>query len=143
MKKLSILPVFALILLLSLIGCSKDKEVEPTQTDLLAAGTWTGYGIYYTGQDVSKEFRDDLGYDITKYSVKFDKAKTFLETYDGTTRTGKWEFANNEKEIILDKGTNTELVLTVLKLDAKELFVEYTVEIDGDNFVLEERYNLK
>jgi hypothetical protein len=142
MKKLSLLPVLMLLLSLSLMSCSKEKDTEPTQTDLLAAGTWTGYGIYYTGTDVTKEFRDDLGYDVTKYSIKFDKAKTFLETYDGSTRNGKWEFANGDKDIILDKGTSDEYTLTILKLDAKELFVEYTIEIDGDEFVLEERYKL-
>ena len=138
--------LLTLLLLLSAIvfsGCDKDKDdPEPTRTDLLAAGTWEGFGIYYAGQNLTQDFADE-GYDIRKYSLRFEKNGYYTEIYDGTSNAGRWEFSSNEQSIILNKGNPNEITVNVLKLDTQELYIDYTVEISGNEYVLEERFKLK
>ncbi|GAB3203277.1 hypothetical protein ABID22_000933 [Pontibacter aydingkolensis] len=143
MPKSRLLPLLLLLLTVAFTSCDKDKDEDPapTNTDFLTAGTWKGFGIYYAGQNLTNEFAED-GYDMTKYSLRFEKNGNFTETYDGSSSPGKWEFANNEKTILLNKGTSDEFPLTVNKLDAQELYIEYTIEFDGDEYILEERFKL-
>ena len=142
MQTYRLLPVILLLLSFVFTACDKDDDTPPapTKTDLLTSSTWKGVGVYYMNQDVSKIFADN-GYDIQKYSIKFDKSGNYTETYDGQNTSGKWEFANNEQALLLNRGTSDEFNLRLLKLDDKNLYIEYTFkDSDGTEYILEERF---
>lgn len=136
MNKLRLLPLFVLLLCaVTFSACDKDdEETEPTRTDLLTAETWTGTAIYADGQDISADFRDVLGFDITQNTVKFDKAGTYADTYGRQTLSGKWEFANNEQAILFDKNDpDSEYTATITKLEATQLWLQQPVDFEDEN----------
>lgn len=149
MKSLKFLTYFfAAITLLSFTGCDKDDEdKEPSKTDLLTAATWTGSAIYANGMNISEDFIEAFGYDITKNTIKFDKAGSYADRYENQTLTGIWEFTNNEQAILFDKNDpDDRYTATITKLDNKELFLQQPIEFEdlGGNLVtvnLEVRYS--
>ncbi|MFD2515855.1 hypothetical protein ACFSRY_18430 [Pontibacter locisalis] len=135
MNKIRILSfLFAALFLSTLTSCDKDDEdQEPSKRDLLTAGTWTGTAIYANGQDFTQVFIDELGYDIKKNTVKFDKAGTYVDTYERVSINGTWEFTNNEQAILFDKGDpDNEYIGEISKLDSDELFIQQDLEIEDD-----------
>ncbi|WP_026236342.1 hypothetical protein [Pontibacter roseus] len=122
--------LFALLLVTSLTGCGKDDDKGPSNRDFLTAGTWTGNAIVVNGNDLTREFREDeeFPYDISQNTIKFDKAGTYLDSYGGRTDNGTWEFANGEKELLMDKGTTNEYTLIIDRLNDKELFLYELVD---------------
>jgi hypothetical protein len=133
---------FALLLVASLTGCGKDDDDnEPSNRDLLTAGEWTGQAIYISGTDATRLFLDELGYDITKSKVKYDKAGTYVSSYDRRSLNGTWEFTNNEQSLLFDKGTDDEYTARVIKLTATEYYIEQILEFeDEDPLPLEIRF---
>ncbi|PVY37381.1 hypothetical protein [Pontibacter virosus] len=133
--------LFALLLVTSMTSCDKDKDKEPSNRDLLTAETWTGHSFWAYGNDISDMFLEQLGFDIKKNSVKFDKAGTYVDSYERSSLSGTWEFANDDKSIIFDKGTDDEYTASVLMLTDKELRLEQTLDFEEDEPVtLEVRY---
>lgn len=133
--------LFALLLVTSMTSCDKDEDKEPSNTDLLTANTWTGNSLWAFGNDISDLFLEELGYDIKKNTVKFDKAGKYVDSYERSSLNGTWEFADNDKSIIFDKGTEDEYTAKVLILTNTELRLEQTLEFEDDEPVaLEVRY---
>ncbi|MHC2992842.1 hypothetical protein OB13_15100 [Pontibacter sp. HJ8] len=135
--------LFAALLMTSLSGCSKDDDDnEPSQRDLLTAGQWTGVSIWAYGQDISRMFIDETGYDIKKNLVKYDKAGTYADRYERMTLSGTWEFTDNEQSILHDKGTEDEYTSRIIKLTSTELYLEQTIEFEEEEPVtLEIRFS--
>lgn len=132
--------LFALLLVTSMTSCDKDKDKEPTNRDLLTSANWTGHSVWAYGNDISELFLDELGYDIKKNIVKFDKAGTYVDSYERRSLNGTWEFADNDKSIIFDKGTGDEYKASVLMLTDKELRMEQTLETEDGDLTLEFRF---
>lgn len=133
--------LFALLLVTSMTSCDKDKDKEPSQRDLLTSSTWKGESLWAFGRDISDLYNDEIGYDIKKNTVKYDKAGTYVDSYERLSLNGTWEFADNEKTIIFDKGTEDEYKASVLMLTDKELRMEQTLEAsDGSTLSLEVRF---
>ncbi|MBX0335301.1 hypothetical protein K3G39_18860 [Pontibacter sp. HSC-14F20] len=132
--------LFALLLVTSMTSCDKDKDKEPSNRDLLTAEKWTGHSFWAFGNDISDLFLEQLNYDIKKNTVKFDKAGTYVDSYERTSISGTWEFANDDKSIIFDKGTEDEYTATVLLLTDKELRMDQTVETEEGPLTLEVRF---
>lgn len=135
--------LFALLLVAGLSSCGKDddKDKEPTKRDLLTAGEWTGQAIYIFGNDASQLFIDQLGYDITKNKVKYDKAGTYVDSYERRSVNGTWEFTNDEQSLIFDKGTSDENTVRIVRLTATEFYIEQIIEFeDEDPLPLEIRF---
>lgn len=117
----------SIVALLALSSCSKDDDpATKTKTDLLVQNTWKFKAALPT---------DDLGaqfvaafYQNSEYAFKKDK------TYSGTMLTlpisGKWEFAESESQLILDKGDTGEMKFKIKTLDDSNLEL---VVIDPDN----------
>lgn len=123
---------FALLLIAGLSACGKDKDTEPTKRDLLTAGEWNGQAIYIFGNDVSQLFLDQLEYDITKNRVKYDKAGTYVDSYERMSINGTWEFTADEQSLILDKGTDDENTARIIRLTATELYLEQILEFEDE-----------
>ncbi|PKV75860.1 hypothetical protein [Pontibacter ramchanderi] len=122
-------------------SCDKDDDKEPSQRDLLTSSAWKGEAIMANGRDISDIYYEEIGYDIKKNTVKYDKAGTYVDSYERMSLSGTWEFANNDKSIIFDKGTEDEYTAKVLKLTNSELQLENAFEIDGDTYYIEVWYN--
>ena len=132
--------LFALLLVTSMTSCDKDKDKEPSQRDLLTSSSWKGESVWAYGSDISGLFLDELGYDVKKNTVKFDKAGTYVDSYERRSLNGTWEFADNDKSIIFDKGTEDEYKASVLMLTDKELRMEQTLETEDGDLTLEFRF---
>ncbi|MFD2245294.1 hypothetical protein [Pontibacter ruber] len=137
MKNLRLITLlFLSFFVVTLASCDDDDEdKDPSRTDLLTAGLWTGNSVYYQGQDVSQFLRDSAQFEIKDLTTRFDKNGEYRETL-GRTIVGTWEFANNEQDIIFDKGTNNELTVNVTRLTATEFYYEQ----DFQGTILEFRF---
>jgi len=147
MKKLNLIALLLMTLFtMSLTSCgddNKEEDVSPN-TALLTAATWSGDAIYI-GQfpaaliieKYAPDMADELGalLDISDWKWKFERNGTFTATMDGTTETGKWVFADNEKTLILtaDDGevqnfAVNSLTETALNLEASVTDLGYDPE---------------
>lgn len=126
---------FALLLVASLTGCGKDddKDTEPTKRDLLTAGEWNGQAIYISGNDASQLFIDQIGFDITKNKVKYDRAGTYVDSYERRSINGTWEFTSDEQSLIFDKGTDDEYTARIIRLTATEFYIEQILEFEEED----------
>ncbi|HEY4651060.1 MAG TPA: hypothetical protein VIG72_06575 [Pontibacter sp.] len=123
MKRLHYLRyLFAALLLVTIASCSKDDDDDatPDKDLLLTDQTWTGDKLLIGGQDVTILYKDR----ITKTTLKFNTDGTYTFDSDGTTKTGSWEFANDQKQVIMDKNAANELTADIKRLTATELWVE-------------------
>lgn len=117
-KFLSLL--FSFLFITSLVSCSKeDEEVISPNVSLLTNGAWTGSAVFSGNQDVTQNLQN---FNITKYTAKFDRDGTYVETYEGQPLTeGNWEYMNDERVILFDKGTDDEYSVVISKLTSNEL----------------------
>ncbi|MDX5419350.1 MAG: DUF4923 family protein [Hymenobacteraceae bacterium] len=84
----------------------------------------------------------EAGFDISKNTISFNKAGTYIDTYDGATENGSWELTSDEQSIVLDKGTNHEISVRIVRLTDAEFFVDQPVELeDGGTAIIELRYS--
>lgn len=124
MKNVRLITLLLLSLfILILPSCDKDEDKEPSKTDFLTAGVWTGNSVYVQGQDVTQFLRDSAQFEIKDLSTRFDKNGEYRETF-GRTVVGTWEFINNEQSILFDKGTTNEYSVKVTKLTASDFYYE-------------------
>lgn len=117
-----LLYLFALLLVTSFSSCKKDDDKGPSNRDLLTAGEWRGYAVFINGNEFTRELRehDEFPFDVSRYTFRFDKAGTYLHSYDGETDNGTWEFTNNEQSLLLDKSTRMQATIKISKLTDKE-----------------------
>lgn len=125
MNKLRLLYfLFAAICFVSFTGCSDDDDenISPNVA-LLTGGEWTGSAVYFDGQDQTDEFEELSGIEISSYSSVFERDGTYTDYYDGDViADGVWEYGNNERVIIFDRGTTNEYTVVISKLDEDELW---------------------
>ncbi|MCC9168384.1 hypothetical protein [Pontibacter harenae] len=117
--------LFASFLVLTFASCSNDddeaEDISPN-TSLLTAGEWTGSAVYINNADSTDFFEEQTNIIWNNYSTVFERDGTYTESYGGDEINGNWEFTNNERSIIFDKGTDNEYTVVVSKLDEDELF---------------------
>ncbi len=130
MKKINLIVMVCLLFLgLATSSCDKkDKEEEVSpNTSLLTAGIWQGSAVYLAGQELTEEDYEEfaqLGLNIKELTFKFERNGTYVETNKGQAAPGgKWEFINNERNILFDKGTDDETTVLISKLDEDEFFI--------------------
>lgn len=127
MNKLRFLPLLLLCFFtITLTSCDKDEkdDVSPNMS-LITAGTWTGSAIYIDGKNMTNEFEEETGLDFGRYTSKFERDGTYADSYDGRVVVeGIWEYGNNERIIIFEKGTTNKYEVVISKLDEDELFYQ-------------------
>ncbi|MCJ8166668.1 hypothetical protein MKJ04_17615 [Pontibacter sp. E15-1] len=71
----------------------------------------------------------------------FNKNGSYLFSFDGDTDNGTWEFASDEQKLVMDKGTDDEHTVDILKLTATSLNIEWQEEdLDtGEKYKVEMR----
>jgi hypothetical protein len=104
-------------------SCKKDKDTEPTKTDLVVAHEWRGERVLVNGLDVSnrQEIKDML-LDIKSTTLTLRRDGTYTAVYDqaGSTQTttGTWTFKEDETIIYFDLlGDLTIKNLTTTNMD--------------------------
>ncbi|MBD1395821.1 lipocalin family protein [Pontibacter sp. JH31] len=140
--KISFLLLMA-VFSLTLSACEKDKDTEPTKTDLIVAHEWKGDRVTVNGFDVSDrpEIKSML-LDIksTTLTLRRDGTYTAVYTQNGVPQntTGTWTFKENETILYFDllgdlqiislTGSNMSLFKTVTQgnttYDAEVHFVK-------------------
>lgn len=128
---------FAMLLVASMSSCDKDDDKGPSKRDMLTASQWRGASVWWNGTDVTRELREDeeISFDVSQLSIRFDKAGTYLDTYSGTTDNGTWEFTQNEEALLLDKSTYRERTVRITKLTDTEFhYIESYDESGGLDF---------
>ncbi|MEJ8755785.1 hypothetical protein WG947_02150 [Pontibacter sp. H259] len=141
MKKLKFLSyLMAALLLVTSVSCDDDDDddASPNNTSLLTASTWKGDKLYYQGVDVTEDFSPIL--DVKATTIKFNANGTYTITADGTSDTGTWEFTNNETQVLMDEGTDDELLIDVNRLTATELWAEGDFAGSGGTETFELRF---
>ncbi|RDV11991.1 hypothetical protein DXT99_22945 [Pontibacter diazotrophicus] len=120
--------LIASFFMLTLVSCDKDTEddvspyVSPNVT-LLTAGEWTGRSVFQNGEDQTTVFEESNQFDLSNYTAVFKRDGTYAERYENNTiADGVWEFENNERGIVLNKGTDDEYNVVISKLDEDEFF---------------------
>ncbi|HEY5826496.1 MAG TPA: hypothetical protein VIT44_19130 [Cyclobacteriaceae bacterium] len=104
--------------LLSLSSCKDDDDPSTkSKTDLLTQNTWKYKGVL-PANDLNAQFLGIL-YKDSEYTFKKDK--TYSSILFTIPITGKWEFAEDETQLILDKGEQEELTFKVKTLDDSNL----------------------
>lgn len=140
----------------ALVSCDKDKDEDSAATEAELIGTWniTSSETDFTVNGVPimdfimeafsiseeqaelmltqmlEEYGEDL--EITG-TVEFKDDNTYVMVTDGVTDTGTWELQSGGKEIIMDKGTEDETVITVKKSTSSEIVIEFTPPNDEDD----------
>lgn len=116
-------------------SCDKDKDTEPTKTDLVVAHEWKGERVLVNGIDVSArpEIQSML-LDIKSTTLTLRRDGTYTATYvqagKSQTTTGTWEFRENETIIFFDLLDE----LRIERLTADNMDLEATVDQNGRTF---------
>ncbi|WP_162426999.1 hypothetical protein [Pontibacter pudoricolor] len=114
-----------LVLPFLMASCGKDDDDDDVSPNIsmLTAGVWTGDAIIIEGEDITDEILESDGFDWTLYTTEFEREGTYNESYVGDPQIdGIWEFQNNERIIVFDKGTDKEYYVVIAKLDDNEFF---------------------
>ena len=137
MNKIKLLTfLFATLIISTLSSCDKDDDKEPSRTALLTDPTWQGNRAFIDGQDITSLI------DIDNTSFKFKTNGTYDVVLSGTAENGTWEFTNNEQKLLLDKGTDGELPVDILRLTDSNLDIKWTEEDEdtGEMYTVELRF---
>ncbi|AKD04514.1 hypothetical protein POKO110462_06970 [Pontibacter korlensis] len=116
--------LMTVVCLFTFSACNDDDEddVSPN-VSLLTGERWTGSAVFINGEDRTEEFEQEYEIDITQYTSQFERDGTYTDRYNGNVLVdGTWEYGNNERIIIFDKGTQDEYTVVISKLDEDELF---------------------
>jgi hypothetical protein len=141
MNKLKLLTfLLAALFITSFSSCKKEKDTEPSRKELLTSGQWTGHKIYMYGQDITHLYKEQMNWDMSKNIMKYDAKGTFTDTYEKTTRSGTWEFIENEEKILHNKGEDDELIVTIKTLSAKQFIAVFEFMHQGQVVVMENEY---
>lgn len=118
--------LFAVLCLLTITSCGDDKEdsVSPN-IKRLTVNDWIGNAVFVDNVDRTADFKQQSGLDITKYKSTFTQEGNYEDFYDGSSIVkGTWEYANDERVIIFDKGKNDEYSVVISKLDDNALWYQ-------------------
>ncbi|PJJ58680.1 hypothetical protein [Hymenobacter chitinivorans] len=97
--------ILLLSLLLTAFACKKDKEAEPTKTDLLTAKTWKDQSQTLR-LNTSEGTRPTAAADVNTYQFTRD-GKVTITAANNTSTTGTWAFVNNESQLALTSAGTT------------------------------------
>ncbi|MFA7420595.1 MAG: S41 family peptidase [Melioribacteraceae bacterium] len=131
MKKLFIFftSIVLLTTILTLTGCSKSSPVETkiTTKDILTGCTWQVSKVY----DVTNNGRTD----ITFYFSNVYQTFYSNGTYAASVQNGNWELSQDELTIIFDKGTLTQISVSILEISKEKLKIKMPY-ISGSSIVI-------
>ncbi|UOQ54849.1 hypothetical protein [Hymenobacter cellulosivorans] len=97
--------ILLLSLLLTAFACKKDKEAEPSKTDLLTAKTWQDQ-TQSLRLNTSEGTRSTPAADMNTYQFTRD-GKVTITAADKTSTSGTWAFVNNESQLAITSGGTT------------------------------------
>ena len=123
--KIKILFTSILLIVLFISSCKKDEELS--KKDLIAA-RWQGEKITSSAtlNGVSVPVEDE---DISGTFIDIKANGTYTSDDNGVfDGSGTWKLSNGDKDIILDEGTDEEIVFTITALTSSDLKLSFTQE---------------
>lgn len=120
--------LLASLFIVSLSSCGKeeDDDISPVVSSnlvLLTAGEWTGSTVFNNGEDQTTVFEESNQFNLSNYAAVFERDGSYTEFYENETiADGVWEFRNDERVIVFNKGTEDEYSVVISKLDEDEFF---------------------
>lgn len=133
MKKHILLSLFILVSFIALFSsCKKDEE---TKKDVLVA-RWQGEKITSTATINGVPFPID-DEDISTTFVDFNSNGTYTSDDNGIfDGSGTWKLSNGDKDLILDEGTDNEIIFTITTLTSSDLKLSFTQEETQNGVVI-------
>lgn len=121
----------AVLVSFSMSSCSDDDEGISGDAEELIVGTWhsTRYSGYET-IDGEKDITYDDVYEDEEYIFNADGTGRWRDLTDNDKYSFDWVISG--KKLILDEGTYEEEVYTIVKLNSKELQIEYYEKYNDD-----------
>lgn len=108
--------ILCLLGLLAFSSCGKDEDKPSERTNLLSK-SWRTTAVLINGDTVIDPILSSL-------RISFAASGTYNMNFAGSARTGSWEWANSENNILLDKSASRSENWKVLELGASSLKVE-------------------
>jgi hypothetical protein len=106
------------ILLFFGVACKKeDDSMNPAQRTEQLSQLWQMNSVLVNGQPYS-------GTEYNNWQFDFRKDGTYTFSNGSTSEPGTWELNSNNNKLLLDKGTSSEVLFTILQLDRDNLEVE-------------------
>lgn len=124
MKRINLLTYLLLVCAVIVTACGDDEEEVLTgKLALLTAHQWK-YSTCESDDEVTVEFANAFNAGAT---YTFAKNGTYAaklgNVFSNLPFDGVWEFASNESQLILDKGTDEEIIYTIEQLSSTTLSV--------------------
>lgn len=135
--------LFVLVLSFSTVGCG-DDDVEPTRTDILTAGEWTGFAVYSSGNDITQLLMllpEPL--DIRTWKLDLNSDGTFSlegDRLDPSPYTGNWRLSDDEQSILFNENEPDSQTADIENISSNELFLNMNLEVDGTEYDAEIRF---
>jgi hypothetical protein len=119
LKPLALLPLAAL---LSLGACKKDKDKEPSKTDLLTNTTWKDSQEFLQLNGATGT-RNTAAGSVNTYQFGRD-GKVTVTPASGPATSGTWAFASNETQLTINNGS-TSTTYEVFELSKDKMSFGY------------------
>jgi hypothetical protein len=136
LMRITLLAVMA-IAIAAMSGCSKDDK-EENQLDkkaLLTAHVWKFDKLTTTSADADIQLVVNLmGAFMTGATLDYSSNGTYTISILGETQDGTWELSADETKITVDKGTEDEIVHTIVTLTSDVL--EFNEPVDEEEYDL-------
>jgi hypothetical protein len=122
MKKLKLFSLLMVLGLVVMSACGDDEEnVATGKTGLITAHQWK-FSTTEADDEFTVEFTNAF-YSGSSYT--FSQNGTYAAklgtAFSNAPYSGVWEFSANESQLILDKGTDEELIFTIETLTSTTL----------------------
>ena len=132
MKATRTLALLILPLLVAVAGCSDDPTSSDdgrTRKEILTAKPWRTTRATLNGADITP---------MAQKLTAFATDGTYVATNpDNSTEPGVWEFSSDEKRLLMDKGTDTEVDWEIVELTGSSLKVRATATLGGSTLTSE------
>jgi|GEM_PF-1671667 len=119
MTKIRLLIMFLAIAGIGTIACEKEETADPTDKKALISKTWKISAYYDNGH-----LLEDSVFITARYTYASNGTYTFL--FDGDTVNGTWAFNATNDAVIMDAGTQSEVMNTILELNDTSFKTSYT-----------------
>jgi hypothetical protein len=125
--KRTFLNLFLFLIVAGAFSCGDKKEKEQEETKstldkaLLTQKLWKCEAMLVNGSDFSAYVNP------ATISFLFKTDGTYHNTFMDKVENGTWEFVPGKEQLLINKGTSNQLVITVLLLSEEKL----NMELDG------------
>lgn len=114
-----------------LAACGNSSQVESKSTvkEILVSTTWRIEKAY----DVTSGGKNDISSQFSGIYQNFNSNGT----YTASVKSGNWELSPGEKDILLDRGTSSEVIANILECSKSKLIIKMPYSIGSSILLLQ------